>query len=78
MFSFLFAIFESRLFMPIIISLAIGGIYTTGFVKGNNYCVAKQAKVEQKLEQKHDKIKTNVDNLPDPALDKRLLKFRRD
>lgn len=78
MFSFLLGIIESRLFMPIFVSIVLGGIYTAGFVKGNNHCTDKQSKIEQKLEKKHDKIKTTIDNLTDIALDKRLLHFRRD
>ena len=78
MFMFLIKMLESRLFLPIVASLGIGFIYTTGFVQGNNHCAAKQIKIEQKLEKKYDKIETNVDNLADKQLDKLLRQYTRD
>ena len=50
--AFALRLFASRLFMPAIASIMIGVIFTTGYVKGNNACVAKQTVAEQKMEQK--------------------------
>lgn len=68
----------SRLFMPSIVAIIVGFIFTTGYVKGNNHCVAKQEAAESKMEKKHDKIEENVNNVGHDALIKRLRKFQRD
>ncbi len=64
--------------MPIFISIVLGGIYTTGYVKGGNACRAAQINIEHKLEKKYDKIDKNTHSLSHDALFKRLRHFQRD